>query len=437
MANICIIRQAFVPGEPRVGREIMALTEAGHSVDVVCLRRPGERGRDRDGFLTIHRMPMTHRRRGLALYACEYLAFPLMAGSYLAGLHRRRHFDLVQVNTLPDWLVFAAIVPRLSGVPVLVDLHEVMPEFFASKFGTASNRASIRILEWLERASIRFASHAITCTDEMREVFLSRSTSADGITVVMNSADETLFDGARYPARPRKVGCYSLICHGAIEERYGLDTAIRAVNRLRHRIPGVTLEIYGVGTYSDQLRRLVGELGVAGHVTFHGFAPIEQLLTGIANADAGVVAMKPDAYRDLTHCNKMFDLIAMKRPVICSRTKSVMAHFPNGCLQYFDGGDDADLARAIHELYQRPELARQLVHNASVANEPYRWPHQRARYLAVVEGLLASAPTTPIGQVMGDRPSCSTGREWAEARLDSVSTERRRAPSVASPARTR
>ena len=31
--------------------------------------------------------------------------------------------------------------------------------------------------------------------------------------------------------------------------------------------------------------------------------------------------MKPDVFRDLTHCKKMFDLITMRRPVICSRTQ--------------------------------------------------------------------------------------------------------------------
>jgi glycosyltransferase involved in cell wall biosynthesis len=330
---------------------------------------------------------MDHRRRGVARYLFEYLAFPLMAGLYLAWLDLRHRFDLVQVNTVPDWLVFAAIGPRLRGVPVLLDLHECMPEFFASKFGTTLDHPGVRVLGLIERLSIRFASFAVTCTEQMRDAFVSRGAPSERIKVVMNSTDESIFDPNRFPPRGQRNGHFSLVSHGTVEERYGLDTVIRAMRQLRGRIP-LTLEVYGDGSYSDELRRLVEEFGLEQQVTFHGFVPIDELLTAIANADAGVVAMKRDAFRDLTHCNKMFDLITMRRPVICSRTKSVMAYFPNGSLKYFDADDDADLARAIEELYRDPDLSDRLVRSATATNEPYRWPHQRQHYLAVVDGLL-------------------------------------------------
>lgn len=390
MARIGVVRQFFVPHDPRVRREIYALTAQGHTVDVICMRRPDEpaRARERDGLLTIHRLPMTHRRAGIARYLFEYAAFPLVAALYLAWLDFRLRFDLVQVNSVPDWLVFAAVVPRLRGVPVLLDLHECMPEFFATKFGTAPGHPSVRMLNFLEQASIRFATYTITCTEQMRQAFISRGARGDRIAVVMNSTDESIFDPARFPPRERRNGRFSLISHGTIEERYGLDTIIGAMNRLRGRIPGLALEVYGDGSWEEELRRMVEELELQDKVTFHGYAPLDELLSAIADADAGVVAMKRDAFRDLTHCNKMFDLITMRRPVICSRTKSVMAYFPDGSLKYFDGDDDADLARAIDELYRDPDQSGRLVESASTTNEPYRWMHQREHYLATVNAML-------------------------------------------------
>jgi glycosyltransferase involved in cell wall biosynthesis len=389
MARVCVIRQWYVPNDPRVKREVDALIDAGHSVEVICMRLPGDASREVAGRLSIHRLPMTHRRGGLARYLFEYIAFPIMAGITLARLDRARRFDLVQVHTVPDWLVFAAALPRRRGVPVLIDLQEVMPEFFRSKFRARADHLAVRLLARLEQASIRFASAAVTCTEEMRAAFIARGAAGDHITVVMNSTDESVFDSERYQPRPRDNGRFALVSHGTIEERYGVDTMIHAIARLRDRIPGLTLDVYGDGSCVEELRALVDELELAHAVTFHGFVPIDQLLTGIADADAGVVAMKPDVFRDLTHCNKMFDLITMRRPVICSRTTSVMEHFPDGCLQYFDGGDDADLALAIAALYEQPDLAERLVANASSANEKYRWPRQRERYLTVVDALLS------------------------------------------------
>ncbi len=391
MARVCVIRQGYVPTDPRVRREIDALTESGHDVDVICMRNDGEAAFERDASLTIHRLPMAHRRDGVVRYVFQYVGFPTMVALYLTWLHRRRRFDLVQVNTLPDWLVFAALPLRIRGVPVLLDLHECMPEFFASKFRTALGHPGVRVLSFLERASIRFASFAITCTEQMLEAFVSRGAPGERIEVVMNSTDESIFDPARYVPRQRENGRFSLISHGMIDERYGVDTIIRAVGRLRDRIPGISLEVYGYGPYGDELQRLVQELGLQKRITFHGFVPLEELLAGIADADAGVVAMKRDAFRDLTHCNKMFDLITMRRPVICSRTRSVMEYFPNGSLKYFDAGDDADLARAIEELYSNPGESDELVESAARKNEAYRWPYQRQRYLAVIENLLGQA----------------------------------------------
>lgn len=388
MAKICVVRQFYVPDDPRVRRELHALTDAGYTVDVVCMRRPGEAAHERQGSMRIHRLPMAHRRGGVARYLFEYVGFLVLAALYLTWLDLRCRFDLVQVNTVPDWLVFAAIGPRLRGVPVLLDLHECMPEFFASKFRATLDHHGVRALGFLEQASIRFASFAITCTEQMKEAFVARGAHADRVAVVMNSTEESIFDPERFSPRGRQNGRFSLISHGTIEERYGLDTTIRAVSRLRPRIPGLKLEVYGEGSYMDELRRMVDELQVQRQVTFHGYVPMDELVAGIADADAGVVAMKKDPFRDLTHCNKMFDLITMRRPVICSRTASVMAYFPNRSLKYFDADDDADLARAIEELYEQPEQAQGLVRSASMQNEPYRWPHQRELYLRVIENVL-------------------------------------------------
>ena len=118
-----------------------------------------------------------------------------------------------------------------------------------------------------------------------------------------------------------------------------------------------------------------------------GWAPLEQLLAAIAAADAGVVAMRRDAFRDLTHCNKMFDFIAMRRPAIVSRTRAVEAYFGDDCFALFESGDAHDLARAIRALHADPELGERLVGRAVQAGAPYSWTRQRGVYQRAVESL--------------------------------------------------
>lgn len=388
--RICVIRHYYFPLDPRVRREVEALSSAGHSVDVICLRQPGERRRERLGRVTVWRLPMRHRRGSLARWLYEYAAFTIMAGLLAGALCVRRRFDLVQVNTVPDTLVFAAVIPKLLGVPVLLDLHECMPEFLATTFELDQGHPAVRAIAACEQASIRFADFAITCTEDMRDVFVARGAQQEKIAIIMNSADETVFSVNGRSPRRRDDNELRLLQHGSIEPRYGIDTAIRAVASVRGRVPAVRLMIYGAGSQRDELMQLVAELGVEREVSFSdGFVPLDELVEALASCDAGVVAIKRDRFRDLTHCNKMFDLISMRRPVLCSRTRSVMRYFPDSCFSYFESDDHEDLARAIEELANDPERGERMVQRAAEISEPYRWPRQEARYLEIVRALAA------------------------------------------------
>ena len=389
MARVLVIRQYYFPQDIRVRREVEALVSAGHEVDVLCVGRPDEPRRGRWNGTRILRVPLDHRRGGPLTYVTQYGAFTVIAAILAAVLHLRRRYAVVQVHSLPDTLVFAAVVPRLLGARVVLDLHETMPEFFATKFGRDVGSPLVRLIAAAEQASIRFATHVLTCTEQMKEAFVGRGAPADKIDVILNSADETIFDVSRHPPRPRRDGRFVLVAHGSIEERYGIDTAIEALGLLADDVPGVELHVYGQGSYRSELEHLASARGVGDRVRFQdGWVPIDGLVEALSRADAGVVAMKRDAFRDLTHCNKMYELITMGRPVLMSRTRSVQAYFDEGCFAWFESGDAQDLARSIHALHDDPGLAESLVQRAVDRNEPYRWRHQREKYLAVLNRVI-------------------------------------------------
>lgn len=389
MARICVVRQFYFPQDPRVRREVDALLDAGHQVDVLCLRRPGERLRERDGRLVVRRVPMEHRRGGAVGYVLKYAAFLAVAMTVVGALHLRRRYDLVQVNTLPDTLVFAALVPRLLGVPVLLDLHENMPEFFMTKFGVDARHPAVRLVQFAERASIGFADAAITCTEQQRETFRARGARGTAIDVVLNATDEALFDPARYPPPERREEGFTVVCHGTVEPHYGHDTIVRATALLKDDLPDLQVRIYGEGSFRPELERLLDELGVADRVWLSdGWVPYAELVPALAGADAGVVAMKRDPFRDLTHTNKMYDFVALRTPAVVSRTRSAEAYFDEQSFAWFAAGDEHDLARALHELHTDPRRGPEMARHAAELAEPYRWPRQREVYLRVVGELL-------------------------------------------------
>jgi glycosyltransferase involved in cell wall biosynthesis len=388
MARILIIRQYRFPKDIHVRREVQALLDDGHEVDVIGLAGDDEPRRDTWNGVRVRRLPLATKRSSGLRYLFEYGVFALYAAALGTAWHLRRRYDLVQVHSLPDTHVFAALVPKLLGAKVMLDLLETMPEFFSTRFKGAPPRVT-RVVELAEQASIRFADHVITCTEQMKEAFVGRGAPPEKIDVILNSADEAIYDAERHPPRPRQPGRFSLIMHGTVEERYGIDTAVEALALLADEIPELELQVYGGGTYRDVLARLAEERGVADRVHIQrDWVPLEDVVDAIADADAGVVAMKRDAFRDLTHCNKMYELITMRRPTLMSRTRSVEAYFDDGCFAWFESDDPTDLARAIRRIHADPALADAMVERASARNEDYRWHHQREHYQRVVRGVL-------------------------------------------------
>lgn len=384
-ARHCMVVYAYYPlGETRVQREAEALVQAGYEVDVVCLRDRGERARECIEHIEIHRLPVSRERGNPTSQLLSYLRFLALALGRVAGLHRRRPFDSIQVHNLPDFLVFSALIPKLGGVPVILDLHDLMPEFFEGRFGTGHPVLS-RLVRWQERVSCAFADHVITVSEHWRRALAGRGVPPGKVSVVMNVADERIFV-ARTRSRVTRDGLH-LLYHGSVHERYGLDLAVRAVATVKEEIPGVTLTIVGLGDAIPALRRLREELGVEQIVEIREeLLPAEDLPDLIAAADVGIVPYRNDVFTDGLLPTKLMEYAEMGLPSIASRTSAIVEYFSDTMVEFFEPGDSGDLARAIRAV--RPDRRRRdLARGAQNFTSRYNWTEIGAAYVGLVRRL--------------------------------------------------
>jgi glycosyltransferase involved in cell wall biosynthesis len=188
----CMLVHAYYPlGETRVEREALALAQRGYQVDVICLRDEGELQVDKIDGITIYRLPMKRLKwKNPLSQFVEYMAFFIFASFRLLYLHWNTRYDIVQIHNLPDFLVFAAAFPKLLGARLILDIHDLMPEFFASKTGRSMDSLTVRLLIWQEQLSCRFADHVITVSEHWRKRLISRGVPEHKCSVVMNVADD-------------------------------------------------------------------------------------------------------------------------------------------------------------------------------------------------------------------------------------------------------
>jgi glycosyltransferase involved in cell wall biosynthesis len=269
----------------------------------------------------------------------------------------------------------------------VLDMHECTPELYCTKYRVTPRHPVVRLLAWVEQRALAFADQVITCTPQQRAAFASRGARPEKIAVVLNAANSAVFR----PLTPEPVlwrpgGRFELVSHGLVAQRYGLDTMVRALALLSEDIPGAILHVYGKGDYLPEMRALARRLGIADRVIAHGFVSEEELLHGIARAHIGIVAAKRDPFRELTQTQKMYEYVAMRKPVVIAETAAVRSHFDDACFQFFASDDPADLARALLGIYRDPARARAMVESASRRYRAYSWETQRHVYCRTVLG---------------------------------------------------
>ncbi len=396
--RVCIVRHSFYPSELNVRREAQALVGEEFDVSVICLRGEKESANETIDGVRVYRMPIGHKRGRIGRYIFEYNAFFILASIKLFLLHIRRRFHAVQVNTMPDALVFTALIPKLTGAKIVLHMHEPVPELFATMFTGWYVPAVICVLKWVEKISLKFADRVLTVTRDMRDNFGRRGADINRITVIVNVPDDDIFLPEKFnhladriehaKKEERRKGIFRVFCHGAIEKRYGIDLIIKAVAHVKERVPGVRFRFLGKGSYIGEVLDLAAELKVADNVNYLGFVPFENMVEEILTADVGIVPMKKNPYSVLVHTNKMFEYLALGLPVIASRLDAVASYFPDDSLLYFEPGNWEDLAEKLFHSFAHPdELARRTA-EASNVYETYRWSRERKKYIGVYHALL-------------------------------------------------
>jgi len=391
---VLMIVHSYYEEDPRVRREAESLVAAGRTVVVLGLRRPGGPSTSEIDGVRIHHLDVQrHQGAGLGVYLREYVSFLVRAMFAAVRLHRRERFGLVQVHSLPDFLVFAALPLRLAGVPVLLDLHEAMPEFFRSRFPGASNPLAHRLLLLQERLSTAVATAVITVNPAMRDRLVRLGVPAGKAGVVVNSPSLGRFDIAAHRRRAfREDGRLLLVYTGALTPTYELDVAVVAVARIAETRPDldVAFEVYGRGDSGPALAAQAVDLGIADRVTFHGRIAIEDVPAAVAEADIGLAPTRHDRFTDMSLSTKVFEYAAMGKPVVASRLPMVEATFPPGTVAAYEPGDAAAMADAILAFADDAAAREAAVAHTAEIVKAASWEHESKGYLALVERLIGS-----------------------------------------------
>jgi len=383
---------------------------------------------------------------GMNVYVRELVASVAQAGIPCDVYVRRWSDDLPEiVEVEPGFRVvhIAAGPPRLrkEALPAVVDTFAAG---VAAHIETAGTAAAIHANYWLSAVAGHAVKHALdlplVCTfhtlarvkaetgdpEPQRRIDAETAVIRCSDAILANSVEEAAQLERFYGADPSRIEIVApgvdhaffspgdrcgarralalecdgplLVFVGRIQPLKGLDVAIEALARSRHRTARLVVVGGASGVEGDEheahCRALVERFGLGGRVEFRPPQPHHLLSSYYRAADLCVVPSRSESFGLVA-----LEAAACGTPVVASSVGGLLTlvdHERTGML--VEGRDPAAFAAAIDRVLDDPAMATRLATGARDLAARYRWSTSAARFRRIHGDL-----------VVGARVSCAVG----------------------------
>lgn len=324
---------------------------------------------------------------GVAVSECRvrpgpkfWLRYPLLIAGWLRSgkASSATKFLFVPEFAQKD-VPLAAFIGRLSGRPVVFDP-------LASRYET-------KILDWrrkpegspsarwnraIDRRAFRSAGLIIADTQAHKEYYCREFGLPPGkVAVVPVGFDDRVFTRSLADRRtPKSVstGTFIVLFFGSFLPLHGVELIIEAARHISGVDRAVRFHFIGSGQTLDRVRSLVSEYGLDS-VDFEGWMSQTELagrVSETADVCLGIFGRTEKAGRVVPH--KIFQAMALGKPVITARTRASEEFFSHRRNIYFsDGSDPVSLAGAVLELKKDAGLRERIARDGfNLVWEKYR-----------------------------------------------------------------
>jgi glycosyltransferase involved in cell wall biosynthesis len=385
--RVCMLAYTFYETDNRVRRYAEALVKRGDQVDAISLARDGQSSFEIIQGVRVFRVQKrVINETGPLSYLIKLSLFFFRSAAVLSAKHLRKPYNIIHVHSVPDFEVFATLIPRLMGARVILDIHDIVPEFYASKFKVDEHSLIFRLLVLIEKLSIAYSSYVIISNDLWYKRLVQRSVAPEKCRSITNYPDLSIF--WRRP-RPTPFSEDFVMCYpGTLNWHQGLDIAIDAMALLRDRAPSLRFLIIGDGPDRRKLSCMISELHLGDRVLLKGLVPMEQVADIMAAIDVGVVPKRKDSFGNEAFSTKIMEFMAMNVPVIASRTRIDEYYFSEQMVQFFESGSAEDLAAKVLDLMQNPTRRAALCQRSTEFIAQNNWEVRKHEYFDLVDCLM-------------------------------------------------
>jgi glycosyltransferase involved in cell wall biosynthesis len=374
--------------DSRIRRKVCTLVACGKRVDIIALRTERKSIVYKQDGATIYALPISKKRQGKIRYLFEYSVFWVSSCILLTCQFLFKNYNVVDVSNLPDFLVFAAWFPKLMGARIILDMHEITPEFYMSKYGIKQSSFLFKFLVLIESLSCFFADEVVASNDLIAQKLETRGLPKNKLTVVVNTADERMFRSVKKGTltNNRQRETIVFMYHGTITPIYGLDIALEALAIVKNKFPKRVFQciFLGDGPMLENLRIKRDRLDLTQLVVLKDAVPFQRISEYLSLCDIGLVPTRQDAFLDLSFSNKLVEYVVCRKPVIAARLNGYKRYFREESMIFFNPNDSLSLADAIYWTIKNRSAWPKITENALQDYQAISWNIMGKRYMRII-----------------------------------------------------
>jgi glycosyltransferase involved in cell wall biosynthesis len=408
-AKILMLVENYFPQDTRVTNEATLLTEAGHQVSVVALRRRGQARHEVLNGVEVYRLPTLElfkktpfanvNRMNLLLvklksflgYVVEYCYFTVACLIISTYVFVKRGFDVMHAHNPPDTLFLVALPFKLLGKKFVFDQHDLCPELYRSRYGAAEGVAT-RLLKMAEWCSLKLADVTIATNESYKRIQIERANKDPrDIFIVRNGPNRMRMTPVAPSARLRGMNKCILCYIGSLNPQDGVDHLLRSLRHLMYDLKRSEFHcvIMGTGDSLQDLRNLAARLELNGCVELPGFVSDEDLQANLAAAD---ICLDPDPsspLNDVSTWIKVMEYMAYGKPIVAFDLRETRVSAGDAAI-YVRPNEESEFAKTVAQLMRQPELRTEMGdYGRRRVEEELQWNKVGLSLLSAYEMLLA------------------------------------------------
>lgn len=367
--KVLMLLESDYPPDIRVQNETKVLVNEGYGVTLLCLTKQKQRvGTSEIDGVEVHRfyLPQFFYKSKVAQIKFPFYNWFWKSRVYSFLKTTNQKFDCIHVHDL-TLLNTGLVIKKKLGVPLITDLHENYPYLIKNAKHTQKGLGKwlSDYKSWItyEQNNIGKSDYVLTVVEEMKNRLLQFDPRPERHFVYQNVV--ALSNIPETVCTDVESNEFKIVYAGGLTPQRGVQYVIEAIAVLNKRGVECKLVICGSGNYLEYLKKQVVNLNLQKEIEFKGHVSQEQVFREIEKGSATVIPHLRSIQNDCSSPNKLFQYMALGKPVFVSNCKSlarIVKEYECGLSYQFD--DSTELANSVEKIINDKSLQLKMGVNA-------------------------------------------------------------------------